>query len=210
MVFIASNGKWAANLCQGDGHEGPDVCSESKFSWPVSLISVTGTACHCDGPGESRVLAQSLIPRLLRLHCPTKVNCVRWAQEAAGAFQYLQSRVVPSIAAPRPEDLTPECAGMLSTLCLAQVTSSPCAISCLCWVPTCRIDLNAQGWRRRSRQDSMYSREEVPHSSLSPQSLETHPAYVLLLVSRLRSASTSRRLPTTRRRHCWQGTRFVS
>jgi len=42
-------------------------------------------------------------------------------QEAAGAFSHLQSRVVPQLATPRPEDLSQECTGMLAALCMAQV-----------------------------------------------------------------------------------------
>lgn len=45
-------------------------------------------------------------------------------QEAAGAFAYLAEQVVPRLAAPQPIDLSPDCCGMLSTLCLAQVSST--------------------------------------------------------------------------------------
>ena len=43
------------------------------------------------------------------------------AQEAAGAFAYLAEQLAPRLAAPQPIDLSPDCCGMLSTLCLAQV-----------------------------------------------------------------------------------------
>ena len=46
-------------------------------------------------------------------------------QEAAGAFGYLQARVVPQLTTPRPEDLSQECSGMLAALCMAQVQATP-------------------------------------------------------------------------------------
>lgn len=50
-------------------------------------------------------------------------------QEAAGAFGYLQSRVVPQLTTPRPEDLSQECTGMLAALCMAQVITHDCLLS---------------------------------------------------------------------------------
>ena len=47
-------------------------------------------------------------------------------QEAAGAFGYLQARVVPQLTTPRPEDLSQECTGMLAALCMAQVRIADC------------------------------------------------------------------------------------
>jgi hypothetical protein len=47
-------------------------------------------------------------------------NAARSYQEAAGAFAYLAEQLAPRLAAPQPVDLSPDCCGMLSTLCLAQ------------------------------------------------------------------------------------------
>ena len=41
-------------------------------------------------------------------------------QEAAGAFAALRDGPALHVEAPRPTDLTPECAAMLERLCLAQ------------------------------------------------------------------------------------------
>ena len=42
-------------------------------------------------------------------------------QEAAGVFAELRDTVSLRVEAPRPVDLSPECAHMLERLCLAQV-----------------------------------------------------------------------------------------
>jgi len=45
------------------------------------------------------------------------------SQDAAGVFGYLAERLVPRLETPHPIDLSPDCCGMLATLCLAQASS---------------------------------------------------------------------------------------
>ena len=52
---------------------------------------------------------------------------MRVAQEAAGVFGELRDVVSLRVEAPRPVDVSPECANMLERLCLAQVRS--CSLS---------------------------------------------------------------------------------
>ncbi|KAK9820581.1 hypothetical protein WJX72_011897 [[Myrmecia] bisecta] len=47
-------------------------------------------------------------------------DAARRFQEAAGVFAYLRDVVSLKVEAPRPVDISPECAGMLEKLCLAQ------------------------------------------------------------------------------------------
>ena len=74
------------------------------------------------------------------MRTPVSIGSVRFSceQEAAGVFGYLAERLVPRLETPYPVDLSPDCCGMLATLCLAQVlkpfpttsvsaSCSPCA-----------------------------------------------------------------------------------
>lgn len=51
---------------------------------------------------------------------------MHFAQEAAGVFGELRDVVSLRVEAPRPVDVSPECANMLERLCLAQVR--PCCV----------------------------------------------------------------------------------
>ena len=61
--------------------------------------------------------------------CKPKVGTVG-EQEAAGVFGYMRDTAALRVEHPRPVDISPECAGMLERLCLAQ--SQECSYEKFC------------------------------------------------------------------------------
>jgi len=117
-------------------------------------------------------------------------------QEAAGAFSHLQSRVVPQLATPRPEDLSQECTGMLAALCMAQVRHSELEL-----LTGYRVSHGAYAVASPASTGSLSS----PRPHLLEAESRERDFKVSLDAHRRRSASTSKQQRTRRHPRCWPG-----